>query len=128
MQVVECGPYEAMAKAVVAWTRDNIDVCDVIHAHEWGGLLVDLATLDNYRQLKPGQSESTSRRTEPNNWGGENGVSSRMYAVSGEGGGGEEHSSCSLLSSSFPLPACPLSLFCVVYLGGGGGVLSGLGY
>ncbi len=43
-----------MAKALVAWTREHIENCDVIHAHEWGGLLADLATLDNYRQLKPG--------------------------------------------------------------------------
>ena len=45
-----------MGKALVAWTREHIDTCDVIHAHEWGGLLVDLATLDSYRQLKPGKA------------------------------------------------------------------------
>lgn len=55
MQVIETEPYEAMGKALVSWTREHIDSCDVIHAHEWGGLLVDLATLDNYRQLKPGK-------------------------------------------------------------------------
>ena len=54
MKVVETEPYEGMAKAIVAWTKENIDTCDVIHAHEWGGLLVDLATLDNFKQLKPG--------------------------------------------------------------------------
>ena len=56
---METQPYEAMGKALVAWTREHIDSCDVIHAHEWGGLLMDLATLDNYRQLKPGVSTST---------------------------------------------------------------------
>lgn len=54
-QVVETEPYEQLSHAVVAWVRDNINRCDVIHAHEWGGLFIDLATLDNYRQLKPGK-------------------------------------------------------------------------
>ena len=52
--MVETEPYEGLSHAVVAWVRDNIGICDVIHAHEWGGLFLDLATLDNYRQLKPG--------------------------------------------------------------------------
>ena len=52
--MVETEPYEGLSHAVVAWVRENIGICDVIHAHEWGGLFLDLATLDNYRQLKPG--------------------------------------------------------------------------
>ena len=57
LQVVETEPYEGLSHAVVAWVRENIGICDVIHAHEWGGLFLDLATLDNYRQLKPGWSQ-----------------------------------------------------------------------
>ena len=57
VQVVETEPYEQLSHAAVAWVRENIQLCDVIHGHEWGGLLIDLATLDNYRQLKPGGAD-----------------------------------------------------------------------
>ena len=54
MQVVESYPYEQLSHAVLAWADENIAKCDVIHAHEWGGVFMDLATVANYRQLKPG--------------------------------------------------------------------------
>ena len=55
LQVVETHPYEKLSHAVVAWVDENLDRCDVIHTHEWGGVFTDLATLVNFRQLKPGE-------------------------------------------------------------------------
>ena len=57
LQVVETHPYEKLSHAVVAWVDENLDRCDIIHTHEWGGVFTDLATLVNFRQLKPGESQ-----------------------------------------------------------------------
>ena len=54
MQVVDTYPYEQLSHAVVAWVDENLDRCDIVHTHEWGGVFADLATLANLRQLKPG--------------------------------------------------------------------------
>lgn len=40
--------------AVVAWLREHADLCEVIHGHEWGGVLVDAATVAYFRRLPPG--------------------------------------------------------------------------
>ena len=56
-QVVETYPYEMLSHAVLAWVVENIAKCDVIHAHEWGGVFSALATVANYRQLKPGKQQ-----------------------------------------------------------------------
>ena len=40
--------------AVVAWVQDNAQLCEVIHGHEWGGMLVDLFTLVYFRRLQHG--------------------------------------------------------------------------
>ena len=40
--------------AVVAWVQDNANLCEVIHGHEWGGMLVDLFTLVYFRRLQHG--------------------------------------------------------------------------
>ncbi len=53
-QMVETHPYEALSHAVLAWLEQNQARCDVVHAHEWGGVFVDVITSVAYRQLKPG--------------------------------------------------------------------------
>ncbi|CAL8462363.1 g1896 [Coccomyxa elongata] len=53
-RVVETYPYEALSHAVVAWLREHADLCEVIHGHEWGGVLVDAATVAYFRRLVPG--------------------------------------------------------------------------
>ena len=40
--------------AVAAWVRENADLCQVIHGHEWGGVLVDAATVVYFRRLRQG--------------------------------------------------------------------------
>ena len=40
--------------AVAAWARENVDLCQVIHGHEWGGVLVDAATIVYFRRLRQG--------------------------------------------------------------------------
>ena len=55
LQVVETYPYEQLSHAVVAWMDENLDRCDIVHTHEWGGVFSDLSTLANLRQLKPGE-------------------------------------------------------------------------
>lgn len=40
--------------AVVAWVQDNAHLCNVIHGHEWGGMLVDVSTLVYFRRLQHG--------------------------------------------------------------------------
>jgi hypothetical protein len=54
MQIVETHPYEALSHAVLAWLDKNLDRCDLVHVHEWGGVFVDIITSAAYRQLKPG--------------------------------------------------------------------------
>ena len=39
---------------IVAWVRENADLCTLIHGHEWGGALVDLFTVAHFRRLPPG--------------------------------------------------------------------------
>ncbi|CAL5227669.1 g10676 [Coccomyxa viridis] len=53
-KVVETYPYEALSHAVAAWVRENADLCQVIHGHEWGGVLVDAATVVYFRRLRQG--------------------------------------------------------------------------
>ncbi|KAK9906836.1 hypothetical protein WJX75_008813 [Coccomyxa subellipsoidea] len=53
-KVVETYPYEALSHAIVAWLREHADLCEVIHGHEWGGVLVDAVTLSYFRRLPPG--------------------------------------------------------------------------
>lgn len=43
-----------MQHAIVAWVREHADLCEVIHGHEWGGVLVDLATMVYFRRLPQG--------------------------------------------------------------------------
>ena len=40
--------------AVLAWVRENAQLCDAIHGHEWGGMLMDLFTLVYFRRLQHG--------------------------------------------------------------------------
>ena len=40
--------------AVVAWVQENAQLCEVIHGHEWGGMLVDAFTLIYFRRLQHG--------------------------------------------------------------------------
>ena len=51
--VVETFPYEAVGVAIVRWLLDEGAHCDLIHAHEWGGGLSQLAILISTRP-KPG--------------------------------------------------------------------------
>ena len=51
---METYPYEQLSHAVLAWLQQNLARCDVVHAHEWGGVFVDAITANAYRQLKPG--------------------------------------------------------------------------
>ncbi|KAK9907269.1 hypothetical protein WJX75_000339 [Coccomyxa subellipsoidea] len=53
-EIVETHPYEALSHAVLAWLDKNLDRCDLVHVHEWGGVFVDIITSAAYRQLKPG--------------------------------------------------------------------------
>ena len=34
--------------------REHADICNLIHGHEWGGVLAGLVTLSHFRQLQPG--------------------------------------------------------------------------
>ena len=43
-----------MQHGIVAWVRENADLCTLIHGHEWGGALVDLFTVSHFRRLPPG--------------------------------------------------------------------------
>ncbi len=54
MQIVETYPYEQLSHAVLAWLDQNLHRCDIVHAHEWGGVMVDVATVMNLRQARPG--------------------------------------------------------------------------
>jgi hypothetical protein len=38
----------------VAWLREHADLCQVIHGHEWGGMLVDAVTVTYFRRLPHG--------------------------------------------------------------------------
>ena len=49
-EVVETYPYEQLSHAVLNWVSENLDRCDVIHGHEWGGSFVDLITASHFRQ------------------------------------------------------------------------------
>ena len=49
-EVVETYPYEQLSHAVLNWVGENLDRCDVIHGHEWGGSFVDLITASHFRQ------------------------------------------------------------------------------
>ena len=40
--------------AVAAWVQEHADMCEVIHGHEWGGVLVDAATMTYFRRLRQG--------------------------------------------------------------------------
>ena len=51
---METHPHEQLSHAVLAWLDVNLQRCDVIHMHEWGGLAVHIATAAHLRQLKPG--------------------------------------------------------------------------
>ena len=51
---METYPYEGLSHASLAWLKSNLDKCDVVHVHEWGGVFVDVITASAYRQLKPG--------------------------------------------------------------------------
>lgn len=42
--MVETYPYEQLSHAVLRWLQEDIDRCDVIHGHEWGGIFSDLVT------------------------------------------------------------------------------------
>ncbi|KAK9809161.1 hypothetical protein WJX72_010415 [[Myrmecia] bisecta] len=53
-QVVETYPYEQLSYAVLAWVREHEHQCDIIHAHEWGGVFDPLATWAAHHQLRPG--------------------------------------------------------------------------
>lgn len=53
-QIVETHPYEALSHAALAWLEAHLADCDLVHAHEWGGVFADIITAAAYRQLKPG--------------------------------------------------------------------------
>ena len=40
--------------AVAAWVQENAQLCEAIHGHEWGGMLVDVFTLVYFRRLQHG--------------------------------------------------------------------------
>ena len=40
--------------AVVAWVQEHARLCEVIHGHEWGGMLADAFTLVYFRRLQHG--------------------------------------------------------------------------
>ena len=52
-EVVNNFPYEALGIAVVRWLQGAGQKCDIIHTHEWGGGLQQLAALVSVRH-KPG--------------------------------------------------------------------------
>jgi hypothetical protein len=54
LQMVETSPFDALSHAALAWLRQNLAQCDMLHLHEWGGTFVDVITASAYRQLKPG--------------------------------------------------------------------------
>ncbi len=43
-----------MQHAVVTWVREHAGQCEVIHGHEWGGVLVDVFTVVYFRRLPAG--------------------------------------------------------------------------
>lgn len=47
--VVESYPYESIGIAVVRWLQTEGSMCDVIHAHEWGGGMQQLAAVVSMR-------------------------------------------------------------------------------
>ena len=51
-EVVETYPYEQLSHAVLSWSDENLQACDVIHGHEWGGSFVDLITATHFRQAR----------------------------------------------------------------------------
>lgn len=63
--MVETHPYEALSHAVLAWLEQNQARCDVVHAHEWGGVFVDVITSVAYRQLKPGACPDVCKHPGP---------------------------------------------------------------
>lgn len=54
LQSVETSPFDVLSHAALAWLRQNLAQCDVLHVHEWGGVFVDVITAAAYRQLRPG--------------------------------------------------------------------------
>lgn len=48
-QVVENHPYESIGNAVVRWLKSEGKGCDIIHAHEWGGGMQQLAAFVSMR-------------------------------------------------------------------------------
>ncbi len=52
-EVVSNFPYEALGIAVVRWLQSAGQKCDIIHTHEWGGGMQQLAALVSIRR-KPG--------------------------------------------------------------------------
>lgn len=53
-EVLEASPYERLSHAALAWLAGSSRLCDLVHGHEWGGVMVDAATASYYRQLRPG--------------------------------------------------------------------------
>ena len=52
--LVESYPTQQLSIAVVNWYTSLQRKCDVIHAHEWGGMYKDLAV---HLQLQPSQGQ-----------------------------------------------------------------------
>lgn len=61
--MVESYPYERQGHAALAWLDGHLHKCEVVHAHEWGGLAVAFATVLNARQAKPGEQQSCQLST-----------------------------------------------------------------
>ena len=48
------GVWISLQHAVVTWVREHAGQCEVIHGHEWGGVLVDVFTVIYFRRLPAG--------------------------------------------------------------------------
>ena len=43
--IVATYPYEDLSHAVVSWVLEHQGSCELIHGHEWGGILVDVVSI-----------------------------------------------------------------------------------
>ena len=50
--LVDTTPYDALGYAALIWARNNENLCDMIHSHEWGGFLASLAVFNQVFPLK----------------------------------------------------------------------------
>lgn len=50
-KIIETHPYASLAQAALNWLQEHQNECDLVHAHEWGGVFTDLITAVHFRQV-----------------------------------------------------------------------------